>query len=302
MYRPALHDLDAVLAVARKASFRAAALELDVSTTALSDTVVKLEKALGVRLFNRTTRSVSLTDAGRMFVEQVRPPLLDIHEAMASMRARQATPSGTLRINAFATAAREILSPLVFAFLRRYPDVHVDLVTEGRLVDIVADGFDLGVRGADLVPSDMIAVPLGGPQRHAVVGSPGYIKKHGKPRTPPDLLRHPCIRVRLPNGALYRWQFEKRGQSAQIDVAGPITLDEASLARAAVLHGIGLGFFMEPDVRADIEAGRLVRVLEDWTPPRPALCLYYPGRRNPSAALKAFIELARELARKPSED
>lgn len=299
MYRPALHDLDAVLAVARKASFRAAALELDVSTTALSDTVVKLEKALGVRLFNRTTRSVSLTDAGRMFVEQVRPPLLDIHEAMASMRARQATPSGTLRINAFATAAREILSPLVFAFLRRYPDVHVDLVTEGRLVDIVADGFDLGVRGADLVPSDMIAVPLGGPQRHAVVGSPGYIKKHGKPRTPPDLLRHPCIRVRLPNGALYRWQFEKRGQSAQIDVAGPITLDEASLARAAVLHGIGLGFFMEPDVRADIEAGRLVRVLEDWTPPRPALCLYYPGRRNPSAALKAFIELARELARKP---
>lgn len=302
MYRPALHDLDAVLAVARKASFRAAALELDVSTTALSDTVVKLEKALGVRLFNRTTRSVSLTDAGRMFVEQVRPPLLDIHEAMASMRARQATPSGTLRINAFATAAREILSPLVFAFLRRYPDVHVDLVTEGRLVDIVADGFDLGVRGADLVPSDMIAVPLGGPQRHAVVGSPGYIKKHGKPRTPPDLLHHPCIRVRLPNGALYRWQFEKRGQSAQIDVAGPITLDEASLARAAVLHGIGLGFFMEPDVRADIEAGRLVRVLEDWTPPRPALCLYYPGRRNPSAALKAFIELARELARKPSED
>lgn len=299
MYRPALHDLDAVLAVARKASFRAAALELDVSTTALSDTVVKLEKALGVRLFNRTTRSVSLTDAGRMFVEQVRPPLLDLHEAIASMRARQATPSGTLRINAFATAAREILSPLVFAFLRRYPDVHVDLVTEGRLVDIVADGFDLGVRGADLVPSDMIAVPLGGPQRHAVVGSPGYIKKHGQPRTPPDLLHHPCVRVRLPNGALYRWQFEKRGQSAQIDVAGPITLDEASLARAAVLHGIGLGFFMEPDVRADIDAGRLVRVLEDWTPPRAALCLYYPGRRNPSAALKAFIELARELARKP---
>lgn len=297
MYRPALQDLDAVLAVARKASFRAAALELDVSTTALSSTVGKLEKALGVRLFNRTTRSVSLTDAGRMFIEQVRSPLLDIHEAMASMRARQATPSGTLRINAFATAAREILSPLVFAFLRRYPGVHVDLVTEGRLVDIVADGFDLGVRGADLVPSDMIAVPLGGPQRHAVVGSPGYLKKHGKPRTPPDLLHHACVRVRLPNGALYRWAFEKRGQSAQVDVYGPITLDEASLARAAVLHGIGLGFFMEPDVRADIDAGRLVRVLDDWTPPRAPLCLYYPGRRHPSAALKAFVELARELGR-----
>jgi DNA-binding transcriptional LysR family regulator len=299
MYRPALHDLDAVLAVARTASFRAAALELGMSTTTLSNVVGKLENVLGVRLFHRTTRSVSLTDAGRLFIEQVRSPLLDIHEAIASTRARQASPSGTLRINAFATAAREILSPLVLAFLRRYPDVHVDLVTEGRLVDIVADGFDLGVRGADLVPSDMIAVPLGRTQRHAVVGSPGYIRKHGKPGTPPDLLNHACIRVRLPNGMLYRWQFEKRGQSAQIDVDGPLTLDEASLARAAVLNGIGLGFFMEPDVRAEIEAGRLVRVLDDWTPPRAELCLYYSGRRNPSAALRAFIELARELGRKP---
>ncbi len=298
MHRPALNDLDAVVAVARKSSFRAAALELGMSTTALSNTVGKLEQEIGVRLFNRTTRSVSLTDAGRVFIDQVRSPLQEIHDALASMRARQATPSGTLRINAFATAAREILSPLILAFLRRYPDVHVDLVTEGKLVDIVADGFDLGVRGADLVPSDMIAVPLGPPQRHAVVGSPGYIKKRGPPITPTDLLVHPCIRVRLPNGALYRWQFEKRGQAAQIDVMGPITLDEASLARAAVLNGIALGFFMEADVRADIDAGRLVRVLEDWTPPRAGLCLYYPGRRNPSAALKAFIEMARELGRK----
>ena len=216
---------------------------------------------------------------------------------MEAVRSQQATPSGTLRINAFATAAREILSPLVLEFLRRYPQVHVDLVTEGRLVDIVAEGFDLGVRVADLVPSDMIAVSLGRPQRYAVVGSPAYFEKHGRPRVPPDLLNHQCIRVRLPNGALYRWQFEKRGQTAQIDVSGPITLDEASLARTAVLEGIGLGFFMEQDVRADIEAGRLVRVLEDWTPPFAGLCLYYPGRRNPSAALKAFIGLARELSR-----
>ena len=249
----------------------------------------------GVRLFNRTTRSVSLTDAGRVFVEQVGPALQDIHGAMEAVRSHQATPSGTLRINAFATAAREILSPLALEFLRRYPHVHIDLVTEGRLVDIVAEGFDLGVRVADLVPSDMIAVSLGRPQRYAVVGSPEYIKKHGRPRVPPDLLNHHCIRVRLPNGALYRWQFKKRGQTAQIDVSGPITLDEASLARTAVLEGIGLGFFMEQNVLADIDAGRLVRVLEDWTPPFAGLCLYYPGRRNPSAALKAFIALAREL-------
>ena len=295
MYRPGLNDLDAVVAIARRASFRAAALDLGMSTTALSNAVGKLEASLGVRLFNRTTRSVSLTDAGRVFVEQVGPALQDIHGAMEAVRSQQATPSGTLRINAFATAAREILSPLVLEFLRRYPQVHVDLVTEGRLVDIVAEGFDLGVRVADLVPSDMIAVSLGRPQRYAVVGSPAYFEKHGRPRVPPDLLNHQCIRVRLPNGALYRWQFEKRGQTAQIDVSGPITLDEASLARTAVLEGIGLGFFMEQDVRADIEAGRLVRVLEDWTPPFAGLCLYYPGRRNPSAALKAFIGLAREL-------
>jgi DNA-binding transcriptional LysR family regulator len=298
MYRPGLNDLDAVVAIARKASFRAAALELGMSTTALSNAIGKLEADLGVRLFNRTTRSVSLTDAGRLFIEQVGPALQDIHSAIEAVRSQQATPSGTLRINAFAMAAREILSPLVLEFLRRYPQAHVDLVTEGRLVDIVAEGFDLGVRGADLVPSDMIAVSLGRPQRYAVVGSPAYIEKHGKPRVPPDLLHHRCIRVRLPNGSLYRWQFEKDGQTTQINVSGPITLDEASLARAAVLEGIGFGFFMEQDVRSDIEAGRLIRVLEDWTPPFGGLCLYYPGRRNPSAALKAFIGLARELSAK----
>jgi DNA-binding transcriptional LysR family regulator len=295
MYRPGLNDLDAVMAVARRASFRAAALDLEMSTTALSNAVRKLEANLGVRLFNRTTRSVSLTDTGRLFVGQVGPALQDLHGAMEAVRSQQATPSGTLRINAFTTAAREILSPLVLEFLRRYPQVHVDLVTEGRLVDIVAEGFDLGVRVADLVPSDMIAVSLGRPQRYAVVGSPAYFERHGKPRVPPDLLNHQCIRVRLPNGALFRWQFEKRGRTAQVDVSGPITLDDASLARTAVLEGIGLGFFMEQNVLADVKARRLVRVLEDWTPPFAGLCLYYPGRRNPSAALKAFVGLAREL-------
>ena len=296
MYRPGLNDLDAVIAIARRASFRVAALDLGMSTTALSNAVANLEVSLGVRLFNRTTRSVSLTDAGRVFIDQVGPAMQDIHGAMDAVRSQQATPSGTLRINAFATAAREILSPLVLEFLRRYPQVHIDLVTEGRLVDIVAEGFDLGVRVADLVPSDMIAVSLGRLQRYAVVGSPAYFERHGRPSVPPDLLKHPCIRVRLPNGAIYRWQFEKGGQTAQIDVSGPITLDEASLARTAVLEGIGLGFFMEPNVRTDIEAGRLVRVLDDWTPPFAGLCLYYPGRRNPPAALKAFIGLARILS------
>jgi DNA-binding transcriptional LysR family regulator len=215
---------------------------------------------------------------------------------MNTARAQQETPSGTLRINAFATAAREILSPLILNFLRRYPEVHIDLVTEGRLVDVVADGFDLGVRSADLVPSDMIAVALGPVRRFVVAASPSYLLSNGTPRVPPDLLSHKCIRVRLPNGALFRWQFEKDGQALQMDVAGPVTLDEASLSRMAAIGGLGIGFFMESDVQDDLAAGRLVHVLEDWTPPLQPLCLYYPSRRNPSAAFKAFIELARQTS------
>lgn len=296
MARQGLIELEAVLAIARKGSFRAAALELGISTTALSNAIGKLERQLGVRLFNRTTRSVSLTDAGRAFVDRVGPALESIHQAMDAARSQQETPSGTLRINAFATAAREILSPLILEFLRRYPQVHIDLVTEGRLVDVVAEGFDLGIRSSDLVPSDMIAIPLGPVRRFAVVASPSYLQGNGRPRVPPDLAGHPCIRVRLPNGALYRWQFEKDGQPLQIDVQGPITLDEASLARMAALEGVGIGFFMEPDVRDDIASGRLVQILEDWTPPLKPLCLYYPSRRNPSAAFKAFVGLAREIS------
>lgn len=291
-----LAGLDGVLAIARRGSFRAAALELGVSTTALSNSIGKLERRVGVRLFHRTTRSVALTDAGRTFVEQVGPALRTIDEAMDRLRSRQETPSGTLRINAFSTAAREILAPLILEYVRLHPRVHVDLVTEGRLVDIVADGFDIGVRSASLVPSDMIAVPLGRPRRYAVVATPTYFKRKKPPRVPPDLLNHACIRVRLPNGALYRWQFEKDGQPVQVDVSGPITLDEASLARIAVLEDLGIGFFMESDVREDIFAGHLVRALEDWTPPLTPLCLYYPSRKSPTAAFKAFVKQAREFA------
>lgn len=298
--RQRLVELDAVLAIARRRSFRAAALDLEMSTTALSNAVGKLERQLGVRLFNRTTRSVSLTDAGRDFVERIGPALQDIHDAMNAARSQQEIPSGTLRINAFATAAREILSPLILNFLKLYPQVNIDLVTEGRLVDVVAEGFDFGVRSRDLVPSDMIAVPLGPARRNVVVGSPAYFQTHGKPLVPPDLLHHACLRIRLPNGAPYRWQFEKNGQPAQIDVAGPITLDEASLSRIALLEGAGIGYVMESDVRDDLEAGQLEMVLEDWTPQLVPLALYYPGSRHPSAAFKAFIDLARRFSKESS--
>lgn len=296
-----LRELEAVIAIARRGTFRAAAIDLGMSTTALSHTIGRLEAGLGVRLFNRTTRSVSLTDAGRLFVQQVAPSLQDLHAALETVRSQRETPSGTIRINAAPFAARAIISPLVLEFLRRYPEMNVDLVTEGKMVDIVNDGFDLGVRVAGLVPSDMIAVSLGRPQRHAVVGSPDYFAQHPKPVVPPDLLNHRCIRVRLPDGSLFRWRFEKDDEPVQIDVRGPITLDEAGLVRTSVLEGTGLGYTMEEEVLPDIKGGRLVRVLEDWTPPYPGLCLYYPGRRNLSAGVKAFLDLARELSRRAAD-
>ncbi|WP_323739955.1 LysR family transcriptional regulator [Acinetobacter oleivorans] len=296
MERANLNDLKAVMAIAKRGTFRGAAIELGMSTTALSHAISKLEENLGVRLFNRTTRSVSLTEAGRLFVEQVGPALQDIHSALDIVRSQRETPSGTLRINAAAFAAREIISPVIIEFLRRYPEMNIDLVTEGKLVDIIADGFDLGIRVAHLVPSDMIAVSLGKLQRYVVVGSPEYLERYGKPKIPTDLFRHKCIRVRLPDGALFSWKFEKNGEIIQIDVQGPITLDEASLSRATVLENIGLGYFMEQDVCAEIESGQLISVLDDWMPCMSGLCLYYSGRRNQSAGLKAFLALVREVA------
>ncbi|NKL39429.1 LysR family transcriptional regulator, partial [Rhizobium leguminosarum bv. viciae] len=234
MTRHSLVELEAVLAIVRCGSFRAAALDLGISTTAISNAVGKLERELDVRLFNRTTRSVSLTYAGRIFVAQIKPALEGIQKAMNTARSQQETPSGILRINAFATAAREIMAPLVLNYLQLYPQVHIDLVTEGRLVDVVAAGFDLGLRSEDLVPSDAIAIPLGKMRRMAVAASPALFENRAIPQVPQDLLSYPCVRGRLPNGGLLRWRFEKGGEELQLDVEGPITLDEASLARIAV--------------------------------------------------------------------
>lgn len=297
MTRSVLADLDAVLSIARLGSFRAAALDLGISTTALSNAIAKLEQRLGIRLFNRTTRSVSLTDAGKTFVERVGPAVTDIHDAMLAAQSLQEVPTGTLRINAFATAARQVMEPLILSFMQRYPQVHIDLVTEGRIVDIVAAGFDLGLRPADLVPADMIAVPLGLTRSNAVVASPEFLQTHGRPAVPADLYRFRCIRARLPNNALFRWKFERDGKAVQIDVQGSITLDESSLVRIAAQNGVGLGYVMEADVREDIAAGRLIRVLEDWTPTLAPLALYYPGRKNPPAAFTSFIQAAREFAK-----
>ncbi|WP_144152170.1 LysR family transcriptional regulator [Paraburkholderia sp. BCC1885] len=290
-----LGELEAVLAVARLRSFRAAAIELGVSTSALSHAVAALESRIGVRLFNRTTRSVSLSEAGAQFVDSVAPALSTIRGALEQAGRFRDTVSGTLRINTSAGAARQVM-PVFIAFLQRYPDMKLDIVTEGRLIDIVVEGFDAGVRLAETVPRDMIAVPFGEPQRFAVVASPAYFAQHAPPRTPAELHAHQCIRARMPSGVIYQWEFERRGEALRIDGKGPLTLDEPGLMLQAVRAGLGVAYLTEWNVAADLQAGTLVRVLEDWTPPLDGLCLYYPGRRHVPAGLRALIEMIREYA------
>lgn len=290
-----LIELNAAVAVARHRNFRAAALELGLSRSALSHAVAALEQRLGVRLFNRTTRSVCPTEAGEQFVASVAPALGDIRGAIEAANSRRMKPGGTLRINTGARAARQMMTPIILEYLRRYPEMKIDLGTEGRLVDIVVAGFDAGVRPADLVPQDMIAVPIGPDQRFAVVGSPAYLAQRGKPRTPRDLLVHRCIRSRMPGGSIIKWEFNRQGEAIAIDVDGPLTLDEATLMLEAVRAGVGLAYLTEWSVAADLAEGRLVRVLEDWTPTFPRLCLYYPGRRHLRPGLRALVALIQEL-------
>ncbi|WP_114240109.1 LysR family transcriptional regulator [Dyella sp. C9] len=297
MKRTGLDELNAVVAVAAHRSFRAAAAALGLSPSALSHAISALEQRMGVRLFHRTTRSVALSAAGEQFLSRVQPALRDIAAAMESVNQFRDTPTGTLRINLSLGAARMLLVPVVLRFLARYPEMQVDLVSNDRMVDIVAEGFDAGIRQLDAVPQDMIAVPCTPDLRFAVVASPQYWQGRAKPRTPGDLLSHTCIRARLPSGAPYRWEFEKHGEAVSIDVPGPLTLSQWELMVEAALHGVGVAYASEWSVAAHLAAGRLERVLEDWTPPFPGLALYYPGHRHVPAGLRAFVEVVREVMR-----
>lgn len=286
-------ELAAVVAVARFRNFRVAAVDLGVSRSALSHGVAALEERLGVRLFNRTTRSVALTEAGARFVNAIAPALGEIRNAIETAGADRETPAGTLRLNTSVSAARHVL-PLLVEYVRRFPDMNVDLVTEGRLIDIVRDGFDAGIRIAEAVPQDMIAVALGPEQRPMVLGSPAYLSRHPAPVTPNDLLGHRCIRARMPSGKIWRWEFERKSETLAIDVSGPLTFDETSLMLEACVAGVGLAYLTDCDVAGHLVSGRLLQVLADWTPPYPGLCLYYPGRRHLPAGLRAMVDLIHE--------
>ncbi|NWA25953.1 LysR family transcriptional regulator [Pseudomonas gingeri] len=288
-----LTELEAVLAVARHRSFRAAATELDVSTSALSHAVSALEARIGARLFNRTTRSVALSEAGAQFVESIAPAMSSIREAMEQAGNHGDVPTGTLRINSAVGAVKQAM-PLLLEYMRRYPQMKVDIVTEGKLIDIVVEGFDAGIRLHDSVPQDMIAIPLGLPLRLLVMGSPEYFSRNPVPQTPMDLLNHRCIRLRLPSGRIYHWEFERHGESYEIDVQGVLTLDESTLVLEAARAGLGLAYGSQWNASADLAAGTLVPVLEEWTPPYGGLSLYYPGRRHVPAGLRALVELIRE--------
>ena len=286
-----------MVAVARHGGFRVAARELDMSSSALSHAVAALEARLGVRLFNRTTRSVALSAEGEQFVGEIAPALAAIRTAMERIDEHRAEPVGALRLNLPLGAGRMILSPLIYEYMRRYPRVTVDMVSEGAMVDIVSQGFDAGVRLEEFVPPDMIAVPITRPIRSIVVGSPAYFAGRKPPRTPADLAEHRCIRRRLGSGAIYRWEFEKRGEEIAIDVPGQLILDDIDLMLEAALAGEGLAFVSDIAAAQSIEAGLLLPVLEDWSPEFPGLCLYYPSRRNIPARLRAFIDLIRQQAR-----
>lgn len=294
MQRGDLPDLAAFAAVATHRSFRKAAAGLGVSPSALSHVIRGIETRLGVRLLHRTTRSVAVTEAGAALLARIGPALAEIGEAVEATRRFRDEITGTLRINAPHTACRFILLPLVARFLVRHPGVAVEIVPDNALTDMVAEGFDAGIRMGERVAGDMIALPIGGPQRFAVVGSPAYLARNGMPRDPDDLRRHACIRQRFPDGRIFKWEFERDGEAHDLEVEGPLTFGDQDLMVEAASRGIGLAFVFESYAAPALARGEVVRLLEEWCPAFPGFHLYYSGRRHRPSALRAFIDLVRE--------
>jgi DNA-binding transcriptional LysR family regulator len=289
-----LRDLDAFVAVARTRNFRRAALEQHVSVSSLSQRLRDLEERLGVRLMNRTTRSVGLTEAGELLLARVGPALLDVGVALDQVRGLRDVPSGRLRINAPPPAIDLALAPMVAPFLEAYPKVNLEIVADSSLIDIVGAGFDAGVRYGEHLAQDMIAVSLGPPQRYAVVASAQYVAQHGRPKQPSDLLAHACIRTRYASGMVPDWEFEKAGRVVKLSPGARLIAAYLGLALKAVHDGLGFWFTLEGYVCEAVKSGALVSVLDDWCPPFPGPFLYYPSRRQPPPALGAFVTFVAE--------
>ncbi|WP_414451718.1 LysR family transcriptional regulator [Burkholderia sp. 22PA0099] len=295
MKSPSITDLHAFIAVATHRSFRRAADALGVSHSALSHAMRALERQLGVRLLNRTTRSVSPTQEGERLLARLAPVLGELSAVLGDAAAASGRPGGTVRINGSEGAIRVLLTRVVPVFQHRYPQVELDLVAQGQLVDIVEQGFDAGIRLGEAVPKDMVAVRLAPDLRFVAVAAPAYLDGAPALRTPDDLLAHRCIRQRLPSGKRYRWEFRRHDQELAIDVPGTLTLDHNPLMVDAAADGLGIAYVPEMYAEPGLASGRLCTVLEDWCPPVPGLFLYFPANRHMPPGLRALVDLIKSL-------
>ena len=294
MQRGTLDDPLAFVAVGQERSFTKAAAKLGVSQSALSHTIRELEARLGVRLLTRTTRSVSPTEAGERLLRNIGPRFEEIEAELQAVSELREKPAGTIRITATDYATDTILWPKLAKFLAQYPDIKVEIIVDYGLTDIVAQRFDAGVRAGEQVAKDMIAVRIGPDMRTAVVGAPSYFKKRSEPEKPQDLIGHNCINLRLPtHGGLYAWEFEKGARELKVRVEGQMVFNGTFQMLNAALAGFGLAYVPEDLVQPHLSKGRLKRVLEDWCPPYPGYHLYYPSRRQPSAAFSLLVDALR---------
>jgi DNA-binding transcriptional LysR family regulator len=298
MRREQLGELMAYATVAEERSFTRAAAKLGMTQSSLSHLIRRLEASLGVRLLSRTTRSVAPTDAGERLLRTLRPALDEIDHELASLSELREKPAGSIRITTAEHAAQTILLPVLSRLLPGYPDIHVEIVIEYGLTDVVAERFDAGIRLGEQVAKDMVAVRIGPPMRMAVVASPGYFDDRRLPKVPQDLADHRCINLRLPTaGGLYAWEFAKGARDLKVRVDGQLTVNNIPMALRAARDGVGIAYLPDDLLRADLDAGRLVRVLTDWCPPFPGYHLYYPSRRQPKPAFALLVEALRSHAK-----
>ena len=293
-------EMQAFVAIAERSSFAKAAHHLGVSRSSLSETLRGLEEKLGVRLLNRTTRSVAVTEVGERLLGQLRPALDSFEAAVESVNVFRDKPAGHLRLTVPRPAARVVIAPIVAKFLAAYPAITLEIITDSTLIDIVRERFDAGIRPGHRVEQDMIAVRVGEDARPTLVASPDYLRKHRRPEVPQDLQAHNCIRQRFASGAMHRWIFEKRGRSVEVIVSGSLIVSDGDLAARAAADGVGIADVPLSSVDTLIDEGRLVPLLEDWAPRSVGFFLYYPSRRQTRAALQAFVDFLKAEAQRRS--
>lgn len=292
-------ELRALASIAEHRSFTRAANQLGISRSALSQMVRGLEERLGLRLLNRTTRSVAPSAAGTRLLSRVVPALAELAASQAELHDSRAEPAGHLRINAPRIAAIQLIAPRMGEFHRSYPEVQLEIVVQDSNADIVAERFDAGIRLGELLAQDMVAVPLTGEQSMCIVASPSYLRQHGTPHHPRELAKQRCINLRMAtDNRLYRWEFKQKKRRLEVAVEGPLIVNDSELALAAALQGLGLACLFETHAERHLAAGELVRVLQSWTPPFAGFYLYHPNRRQAPPALRAFIDFFRHEPRK----